>query len=261
MDKPGLRDLQGAFWHAVSTDPGVLAADATLLATAAPSANLDASARLQVYVDAYFSRLRDVLADDFPRLATTLGATRFDELAREYLRAQPSTNPSLRHLGDALPAFLQAHTTLPAYLIELARLERARVEVFDAPDDVPLTVAALHAVPPAAWPSLRFVPIRALAIVRLAWPVLDLWHDPRAMPAKSLATTVRVWRGGDFRVFHAALDPRAARALEGLVAGQPFGAFCGNFGDLPAAEAAERATGLLARWLEDGLLARYVLPG
>src|SRR5262249_37541998 len=101
----------------------------------------------------------------------------------------------------------------------------------------------------------------ALAIVRLAWPVLDLWHDPRAVPAESLATTVRVWRGGGFRVFHAALDPRAARALEGLVAGQPLGAVCGNFGGLPAAEAAERATGLLARWLEDGLLACYVLPG
>lgn len=260
MDKPGLRDLQGAFWHAVSTDPGVLAADATLLATAAPSANLDASARLQVYVDAYFSRLRDVLADDFPRLATTLGATRFDELAREYLRAEPSTNPSLRHLGDALPAFVQARVALPSYLADLARLERARTEVFDAPDDASLTVADLHTIPAEAWPALRFTPIRALTVVRLDWPVLDLWHDPQARPTGPATTMVRVWRSTDFRVFHAALDPRAARALEGLVGGAPFGAFCGTFGDLPAAEAARQATALLARWLEDGLLARYVVP-
>lgn len=255
MSIPSLRDLQGDFWRAIASDPGALTPGDELLAVAEPSATLDVAARLQVYVDAYLLRLRDVLAEDFPRLAALVGTERFEELARAYLRERPSVQPSLRDLGDAFPAFVASSADLPPYLGDLARLERARTDVFDSPDDTPLVVADLCATRPGAWPALRFTPIRALTLLRLDWPVHELWGDDEAVPAAPASTTVRVWRGTDYRVFHAPVEPRAAVALERLVAGEPFGVVCAAFDDLPPDEGARQATGLLARWLEDGTIA------
>jgi hypothetical protein len=86
--------------------------------------------------------------------------------------------------------------------------------------------------------------------------VLPLWSDPAAVPAAPAPTAMRVWRGTDFRVFHAVLEPRAATMLERLRAGAPFGAACAAFDDLPPEDGARQATALLARWLADGLIAR-----
>jgi hypothetical protein len=41
-----------------------------------------------------------------------------------------------------------------------------------------------------------------------------------------------------------------------MISGQPFAAICEAFADLPALEAAQEATGLLARWIEDGIIGR-----
>jgi hypothetical protein len=256
MNAPSLRELQGRFWQAVATRPGRLEAAAELLAVSEPSPTLDAAGRLQVYADAYFWRLRGVLAEDFPRTAALLGPERFETLAGDYLRRHPSAHPSLRHLGDALPGFLaRALPSLP-HLTDLARLERARTDVFDAADDTPLATEDLRRVAPGDWPRIRFLPVRALRIVQLDWPVLALWDDDAAVPAAPAPTAVRVWRGADHRVFHAGLDARAARALGSILAGEPFAVVCAAFGDLPADEGSRLAIGLLGRWLADGLIAR-----
>jgi hypothetical protein len=59
-------------------------------------------------------------------------------------------------------------------------------------------------------------------------------------------------------VFHAALDAVEGAALSALVAGRPFGEICAVVGEHVAAEAAPaEAAGLLARWIEDALLAAH----
>lgn len=255
MNAPSLRELQAHFWHAIAREPGVLSAAPGLLTATAPSRALDAAARLQVYADAYFLRLHEVLAEDFPRTAALLGDDVFTAVARDYLRRHPSRDPSVRHLGDALPRFLARDSRLPGYVADLARLERARTDVFDAPDDVPIAVDDLGMVAAADLPTLRFRPIRAFVLLRLDWPAHAVWNDVDAAPPSPGRTALRIWRGADFRVFHAPLEPRAALALERLAAGQPFAAICAVFADLPPADGARKAAGLLARWLEDGTIA------
>src|SRR5213594_3840986 len=243
--RPGLRELQRLFWRSLADEPGGGAPPPGLVELVAPSATLDAGARIGVYSDAYFGRLRDVLREDFPHVAALLAA-RFDETARGYLRAHPSEDPSVRHLGRLFADFLEQRPDLPPYLSDLARLEWARIEVFDAPDARPLNAAALRGVAADDWPALRFVTI----------PVHELWAgaDPAALaPAP---TAVRVWRAAEFVVFHAPMDARAGEALGRLMAGQPFAAVCEIFADLPPADAAHEATALLLRWLEDGIIAR-----
>ncbi len=254
MPTPGLRELQGLFWRSISAGADGAGPAAAVLEVSEPSATLGSAARLRVYADAYFARFHDVLAEDFPRVAAILGAERFEDLVREYLRRHPSTHPSVHHLGRDLPAAIAQRADLPSYLADLARLEWARREVFDAPDCQPLSADTLRAVASAQWPHLRFTPIPALAILRADWPVHEVWGgtDTVSVPA---ATCIRVWRSQDYRVYHAPMDARDAQALDRLIAGEPFGVICTAFDDLAPLEGGQRATALLARWLEDGIIA------
>lgn len=254
MPMPGLRELQGLFWGAISdgADSGPATA---LLAVSEPGATLSAAERLQVYVDAYFWRLRDVLAEDFPRLAAILGPERFAEVVRDYLSSHPSTHPSVHHLGRGLAPAISERTDLPSHLADLARLEWTRRDVFDAPDSGSVRADELRGVAPADWPHLRFTPIPALAILRTDWPVHEVWAGNGSASAPA-ATCIRVWRSADYRVYHAPMEARDAAALDRLIAGEPLGAICTAFDDLAPLEGAQRATGLLARWLDDGIIAR-----
>src|SRR5439155_1078841 len=180
--RPSLRELQRLFWRSLADAPGGGSPAPGLVELIAPRATLDAGARVGVYADAYCGRLRDVLREDFPHVAALLGP-RFEETARGYLRAHPSEHPSVRHLGRMFADFLEHRPDLPPYLGDLARLEWARIEVFDAPDARSLNAAALRGVAAEDWPALRFVTVPALAVVRARWPVHELWAgaDPAAV--------------------------------------------------------------------------------
>jgi len=242
---PSLRELQGAFWRSIAREPGAAPVpDPLLLETVPPTPTLAPAERVHVYAGMYLWRLVDALREDFPKLATVLGDDGFADLARGYIRAHPSTEPSIRHLGRALPDFLAGYQ--PAYLADLARLEWTRLQVFDAPDATPLTAAELRRVAAAEWPDLRFTLVPACARLVTAWPVHRLWADAAALaPAR---TALRIWREGFF-VYQTAMDPAEEAALDRLVAGEPFAAVCEGF-DAPAEAAA-----LLLRWIEDEIIA------
>src|SRR5207249_3232990 len=141
--------------------------------------------RVHIYAGMYFWRIVEALREDFPKVATVLGADGFAELVRGYIAAHPSTEPSIRHVGHALPEFLGGYQ--PAYLADLARLESMRLHVFDAPDAAPLTAADLRRVAVEEWPDLRFTVVPACARLVTAWPVHRLWADPTTAlaPARS----------------------------------------------------------------------------
>ena len=247
MPAPSLRELQGAFWRSIAREPGAARVpDRLLLETVPPTPTLAPAERVHVYAGMYLWRLVDALREDFPKLATVLGDDGFADLVRDYVAAHPSTEPSIRHLGRALPAFLAGYQ--PAYLADLARLEWTRLEVFDAPDATPLTAADLRRIAPEDWPGLRFTLVPACARLVTRWPVHQLWDDAAALLAPA-RTALRVWREG-FLVYHTAMDPAEEAALERLVAGEPFAAVCEGFDD-PA-----EAGALLLRWIEDGIVAR-----
>ena len=260
MPTPSLRELQALVWRAIAATPGTLAPDAALLAVTEPSETLDARARLSVYADAYFWRLRDALAENFPRLAAILGPDRFEDLARTYLTNHPSEDPSVRNVGGQLAAMIVGRRDLPPWLADLARLEWTRLEVFDAPDAGVLVADDLRAVPPDSWPGLRFTPVPSLALLRADRPVHEAWTSLDAPDLQRHPTVLRVWRARDGRVFHAPMDPRAADALSRLIEGQSFAEICAAFADLPPHEAGREAIALLARWLEDGIIGGIVPP-
>jgi hypothetical protein len=222
-----LAEVQARFYALVTARDGVAAtvaaggpdARGALETMVAGDARLPAIERLEIYADMYFARIRDVLAEEYPQTLAALGAAVFQELAADYLAACRPNHPSLREVGARLPAFLGAHATADErpWLAELARLERARLELFDGPDAEALTLEALRARPPAQLAALRLCLVPSHALVPTRFDVAALWRgdapsdrDPAPNP-----TTLIVWRREN-DVFHRAAGsaawPRARSA-------------------------------------------------
>jgi hypothetical protein len=244
-----LRDFQRVFAGAVlgTTSTGELE---SCVAAADPLA------RIEVYRTAYVSRLCDVLRDDYPKVAAALG-DRFLAVATEYVAAHPSEHPSLRHFGRHLPEFLERSKpdALP-WLADLARLEWARVEAFDAADATPLRFEELRALPDEDWAGLHLVPMPSLTMLRLAWDVCEVWSalDDERTPTSSHPerTTVVVWRSG-FVVRHRVCPLTEARGVALLQKIAPFSAICEAFAEPVDGvdDAAARAFAALAQCVAD----------
>lgn len=238
-----LRD-QLARFHAVVTGQAPLDAARDLVV----SDRIDALERLRVYQHAYTVRLADALVHDFPKLAE---ATDLRALVADYVRAYPSRHPSLRELGAHLAQFA-AERDLPPHLVDLAALERARLEVFDGPDATALTREHLADLDPTDFPALRLQLVPASRVVTLATNADDLWdalEDARVCPAPAAATrTLLVWRR-DYVVIHRTLDADEAQLAPSLARGTTFGDLCDELEAPP-----ERAIELLVRWLDAQIL-------
>jgi hypothetical protein len=256
---PSLHEVQGLFWESVADRPGRDSIAPAFVRLVRGRDDCDRKTRIRIYSDAYYLRLRDVLREDFPKVTALLG-DRFDEVVADYLEKFPSEQPSVRHLGRAMAEFLQSREDIPKCLADLAELEWARVEVFDAPDAECTTIADLAGVSPDSWPGLRFWTIPAIQTLRVQYPVHQLWSEAgaKSLDVPPAETSLRVWRKNDFQVLHAPMDDRESAALRKMIAGERFDAICETFTDLPEMDAAQEASALLARWLEDGIIARIV---
>ena len=256
MPTPSLHEVQRLFWESIAVRLGRDSMAPAFIKLVRGVDDSDRKTRIRVYSDAYYLRLRDVLREDFPRVAALLSPERFEDVATEYLETFPSKQPSVRHLGRSLAEFLRRREDILKCVADLAELEWARVEVFDAPDAECATIADLAGVPPAAWPSLRFLTIPAIRTLSAQYPVHQLWSDGKSLDMAPAKTSLRVWRKNDFLVLHAPMDERESAALHKMISGEPFAAICETFAELPEMDAAREATGLLARWLEDGIIAQ-----
>jgi len=255
MPAPSLYEVQRLFWESVAVQPGRDSIAPAFVRLVRGYDDSDRRTRIGVYADAYFLRLRDVLREDFPRVAALLG-DRFDEVVKGYLEAFPSQWPSVRHLGHALSEFLRHGTDTPKCLADLAELEWARIEVFDAPDAECVTIEDFISVPADAWPALHFSAIPAIKTLHAQYPVQRLWSGGSSPDVSAEETTLRVWRASDGRVFHAVMDKRESAAIQKMISGEPFAAICETFADLPEAGAAQESAALLVRWIEDGIIHR-----
>jgi hypothetical protein len=165
-------------------------------------------------------------------------------------------------VGCKLPAFLDAHASPERpWLADLARLEWARHDVFDAGDATPLTMDALRGLPPDQFASLPLALIPAHTRILTRYGIEALWQalsdgdePPRPDPLETEDGAMLVWRRhGD--VVHRTLDAREAAALAEVAEGTSFGLVCEWIaGRVPEAEAPQVAFGLLAQWATDEVL-------
>jgi hypothetical protein len=274
---PWLADAQARIRALVTAPEGVAEAlresgdpDARALAQLVRGdRGLSPVARLGVYANAFFERLRGALAKDFPDLARALGDDAFHDLVRVYLMLHPPHRPSIREAGASLAAFLADDEVAAPFrrrlpcAADLAAFEWAQTEAFDAPDAPLLAGETLAAVSPDAWPALRLETIPALRLLRVAWPVQTLADDAGPEAAAALAPRaafLRVWRREE-RVRWREIPEREHAALACLLRGDCFGEVCAQIArDVGDEAAATEAAGLLTGWLADGCLRERSRP-
>lgn len=225
----------------------------------------DRARLLEIYRNAYLSRLVEALGNDAPQLRRLAGEEAFDALARAYLRAHPSIHRSIRWIGDGLASFLARtppYNARPA-LAEMASFEWALAAAFDAADAVPETVAGLAAIPPQAWGSIRLALHPSAQRLDLRTNVPEIWQrsdeaidsaEPEIV-AEAFVPWL-IWRL-DLSVKFRRLAEDEAWAYDRMAEGLPFEAVCEGLSRWVAEdEVALRAAGLLKSWIETGIVAR-----
>jgi len=173
-----------------------------------PSKTLTATERVGIYHGMYPLRMHDALQDDYEALTHFLGDEAFYELVRGYVQAHPSRSYSLNRLGEHLPEYVLGAPGIKRreFCHELARLELAVSQTFDAPETPPLTQARIAEVPADAWERARLRTITAFQLLSFRYPVnaylqsvRDDKHDhPRPRLKKEWVAVFRrdysVWR-------------------------------------------------------------------
>ncbi len=195
-----------------------------------PSRTLTSVERVGVYRGMYLLRLAEALEGDYPGLQHFLGDQGFSDLVRGYLQAYPSRSYSLNRLGDHLPDYVRSAPGFRRreFLYDLARLELAVSEVFDAPETPALNAERIAAVPSEAWERARLTPIAPFRLLSLQYPVSDYLtsvkeedhdHHPRA---RRKANWVAVFRR-DYACLRLDLTRAAYELLESLASGTSLG--------------------------------------
>jgi uncharacterized protein (UPF0276 family) len=148
----GAQATQRVFWNLITAPEGATtASEASKIDAMIVGDELAAATRIDIYANMYFARLHDALMEDYEALEKSIGHANFHNLVTDFLLAHPSSNPSLRHLGTPLSAFVRGHAVSKDFpwAADLATLEWARVEAFDAANGTPIDGAVLGAIAPA----------------------------------------------------------------------------------------------------------------
>jgi hypothetical protein len=134
--------------------------------------------RFSVYRNNVVAGLTDALQDAFPAVHRLVGTEFFRAMARVYVVIEPPDSPILLDYGAGFPDFIgsfEPAATLP-YLADVARIERAWSEAYNAAEATPLEPAAFMAVDPKQLPAIRLKLHPSLRLLRSRFPALTIWQ-------------------------------------------------------------------------------------
>ena len=134
--------------------------------------------RFAVYRNNVASSLIDCVAESYPAIRRLLGEECFRETARVYAAQDLPRSPVMLEYGGGFPAFLEQFEPLAGlpYLADVARIERAWLEAYHAPEAAPLDPAALAGVPADRAVDMCLTLHPSVRIVRSPFPALSIWH-------------------------------------------------------------------------------------
>lgn len=220
------------------------------------SRQLSALDRLGIYAEMYYLRLVEVLAAEYPTTRGILGVAAFDRACRAFVARHPSTERTLQTLSVAFPRFLKRHLQgrrNARLAVDVARIERAMEEVFDAPRAEPVRFEVLKRIAPDQWGGvhLKLTPaLRLLALECDADGYMTAVRSGRARPSSRARATFAIVYRKDFRAWRRAVSREQFKLLEALGKGWPIGravyASCRNLRVRP-----ERLAKLLSGWFRE----------
>ena len=224
-----------------------------------PSKTLSSVERVGVYQGMYLLRMIEALEGDYPAVAHYLGTDGFAELVERYAKAHPSRSYTFNRFGGKLPEYIREAQWLRrrAVLADLARLERAVTEVFDAPESPSWPAEAIEKISPQAWETAVLQPIAAFRVLAFAYPVNPYLqsvktddHDHPGLPRR--ASWVAVYRKS-YEVWRLDLGRPAYRFLHALASGRPFGKAVAEAARGLQGNAGDQIFRWLRSWVAEGM--------
>jgi hypothetical protein len=222
--------------------------------------------RLKIYRDAYYFRLLEVLAMDYPVLHKLMGCEAFEETGKKYIDAYTSSYRSIRWFGQHLPVFLTQSNTSPdlTWQAEMALFEWLLTEAFDAPDSVVLTLEEMSAVTPEKWPDMCFKLQPCLRKFTANWNIPQLWQTSKEaqttiIPEKSeTSLTWLVWRK-EYDIKFCSLTVEQNYMIDAIMKNHTFGDICQGLSQwLEAKQVVNYAAQYLKTIITDGLIAECI---
>lgn len=210
------------------------------------------SSRTIAFANAYQARLADAIRVSYPRLAAVVG-DEFPAIVSGYLEKFPSARLSTGNTGLRLAEFLTA-SIYPTWYAELAQLERAYLEVTDAPLELPMRKEALATL--ALEEPICLIPAHAMIAVTSSidelWRALSDNDPPRRPRALDWPRVLLVWRARG-SVMHRVVDLDEVGPLRAAANGALLAQLCMMF---PRAQnPCARAVDLVLRWIDEGVVA------
>lgn len=236
--------------------------DDAILADILNSSKEQGRVLLGVYRNAYTGRLVEFVRNDYPQLAKSMPNEDFEAMARAYIGEHPSRTQNARWFASGLPEFLAGRKAAGEHpeLADLARLERALADVFDAADGTRLTLEHLSVLNAQDWPGVSFTPHPATRRFDMTTNAGDIWRSlaegdaPPAVarlgePAQAIA--FRPELSAKWRI----MSYEEAMMWDLMAKGLEFGGLCEMVATYGGEEEAPlRAAGHLKGWIAAGML-------
>ncbi len=258
---PTLAELQDLFQTAI------LKADDSILDLIPGNSRTSHDVLLGVYRHGYAARLIGIVRHEHPGLVAYLGDDLADEVIAAYLAEHPSQSTNARWVPNGLPEYLATAvlTAEQPEIAELALLERALNDAFDAEDAAVLELSGLAAIPPEQWVDLAFVAHASARRLNFAtnahaiWGALNREEAPPAPARFDPPEPLLVWRR-EMTSMVRVLSREEAMLWDEAARGVAFGALCEMAAvyDDPD-NAALRVAGYLQGWILGGALTTATL--
>ncbi|PVV08818.1 MAG: hypothetical protein B6D72_15680 [gamma proteobacterium symbiont of Ctena orbiculata] len=227
--------------------------------------------QLSVYANAYLSRLKEVLMNDYPALSVAINGDLFARLAEGFIHQHPSHFFSLRDYGSGFPVYIHGLAQSDpcyrdlAWLPELASFEWTLGQAFDAAESGLVTEGDMASIAAESWPLLRFAFCPCVYRIDLEWNTPAMWKaltvDPplevEAIRSGSNSAWL-IWRQELVTRFRS-LEQDEQLFLDALRNGETFSDACEILAERIGADSAPmRAAGLLKGWIQQGLITRIM---
>lgn len=204
-----------------------------LLRALKPAARAAKDQMLDIYCNAYSARLAEILENDLSAVSRYLGEELFAHVTAGYIAAHPSNVRNARWYSRRVADFLACTPPFSRWpqVAELAAIELALADAFDAADATPFTLQDLTATPSEKWASLvvRAHPsLRRLDTTTNAYEIWTAIEQDDETPSPRVldqSQPLLVWRQ-DARTRLRALPIAEARGLDALLAGAHFAQAC-----------------------------------
>ena len=254
-----LSELRRLFGEAISSAEPVDEARARFVARGdrAPTT------QLETYREQFWLRHVGCMAEDYPALQAVVGEEAFQELCRRYFEAHPAKSYLLRDLGIDFAKFL-AESGAPRLHVDLARVEWAFVEGFDAANAPPLDPNAVAQIREDEWPRALIRLHPSMRLLDLAYPAEELRsrfrREGTVVIPEAAESFLAVYRR-ELLLYVEVLDRPAHALLARLARGEALGpASEAVAADAPPGLVEERLGAWFQRWTAIGLVCGVDVP-